>query len=278
MDSNVISAIVGAIVGATLAWALTYSQFRYSKKKSRIEKSIEMAKEFECILSDLKFDVSGILLRLAKDNDINLDLIDADEQLDFSRQELYDKIKKEKAKKFLGSMEKKSISFLKHLASFRFNRPDVKAIQLEAAIRKFDDNLSLDKNIDNLADRFSADDKSKIAFKLDLMAYINELAIEFDSQVNTVLNKLEWMSMYFNLGVADENVVYQSLHQTMLNTITALYIWISYRNTDPCEKYYDNVITLFNRWHEKRNKKRQEYTKKRKKLDKTGKISSKSIR
>ena len=68
----------------------------------------------------------------------------------------------------------------------------------------------------------------------------------------SVLNKLEWFSMNFNLGLADENVVYQSLHQVFLSSVKLLHYEISDRNRDGLkDKYFCNIIDLYKRWSER---------------------------
>lgn len=67
-------------------------------------------------------------------------------------------------------------------------------------------------------------------------------------QVTSLLNKLEAFSMAFNHKVADESVIYQSIHQLYFSTIKTLYIRIAYCNKYEKDKYYTNIIKLFNEW------------------------------
>lgn len=78
-----------------------------------------------------------------------------------------------------------------------------------------------------------------------------------------ILNKLEAFSMAFNHKVADESVVYQSLHQMFFTTVKTLYIKIAIVNEYEKDKYYTNIIKLFNDW-DKRYKKIERKNKKRK--------------
>ena len=57
--------------------------------------------------------------------------------------------------------------------------------------------------------------------------------------------------MYFNTGIADEDTVYQSLHQSFLSIIKVLYVDIATRNQTGKDKYYTNIIKLYNNWAEK---------------------------
>lgn len=69
--------------------------------------------------------------------------------------------------------------------------------------------------------------------------------------INDTLNSMEAICMYFNYGVADESVVYQSLHQSFLATVKLLYVTIAERNLQGKDKYFTNIIQMYNRWNER---------------------------
>ncbi|WP_394883733.1 DUF4760 domain-containing protein [Clostridium tertium] len=66
--------------------------------------------------------------------------------------------------------------------------------------------------------------------------------------LNETLNTLEYFCMYFNSQVADEETVYQSLHQSFLSMVKILYFRIASRNENGKDKYYTNIIQLYNKW------------------------------
>ena len=70
--------------------------------------------------------------------------------------------------------------------------------------------------------------------------------------ITEVLNKMEYFAMNLYSGIADESVVYQSLHQTFLSHVHALYYWISYRNVSNSCKFYTNIIWLHEQWSKQR--------------------------
>lgn len=70
-------------------------------------------------------------------------------------------------------------------------------------------------------------------------------------EIEQLLNVLEYFSMYLVTGVADESVVYQSLHQTFFRIVRMLYSWIAGMNKNPKDKYYTNIIALYKTWNEK---------------------------
>lgn len=74
------------------------------------------------------------------------------------------------------------------------------------------------------------------------------LQAEFHTSLNTQLNELEWFSMQCRYGVADEGLLYQSLHQTFLSDVQMLYFHISSRNTNSEDKLFTNTIWLFKIW------------------------------
>jgi hypothetical protein len=96
-----------------------------------------------------------------------------------------------------------------------------------------------------------------------------EIAIrnEFNKTINELLNTLEWFSMNFNQGIADEGAVYQSLHQLFLSTVYELYYFISRNNECNSEKYYVNIIDLFLKWRSRKEKSLQLETKLEQELD-----------
>lgn len=66
--------------------------------------------------------------------------------------------------------------------------------------------------------------------------------------INDVLNELEVFCINFNSGIADATIVYQSLHQTFFKCVRYLYVYISSRNDKPRDKYFTNLIWVYNDW------------------------------
>ena len=75
--------------------------------------------------------------------------------------------------------------------------------------------------------------------------YYNKIYI---NTLNDTLNTLEYFCMYFNSGVADEETIYQSLHQSFISMVQVLYFKISFRNYNGKDKYYTNIIDLYEKW------------------------------
>lgn len=79
--------------------------------------------------------------------------------------------------------------------------------------------------------------------------WINDLRTRTNSMIDEVLNKLEYLCMYFNNNLAESDYVYPSLHQSFLEYIKSLYFFIAIRNDDPARKYYTEIIKLYNKWY-----------------------------
>ena len=57
--------------------------------------------------------------------------------------------------------------------------------------------------------------------------------------------------MNFNYNIADESVVYQSLHKTFLEVVYLLYYNIAVNNEPGDKKLFTNIIELYNLWQKK---------------------------
>ena len=74
------------------------------------------------------------------------------------------------------------------------------------------------------------------------------LQVDFELEISGLLNELEWFAMNCKYGLADEELMYQSLHQTYLSTVWMLYYYISHRNENNEDKLYTNLVWLFIEW------------------------------
>lgn len=80
----------------------------------------------------------------------------------------------------------------------------------------------------------------------------------YNDIMNETLNTLEYFCMYLNTKIADEDTIYQSLHQSFLSVIKVVYFRIASRNITGKDKYYTNIIELYNRWSDKYHEREQE--------------------
>ena len=77
---------------------------------------------------------------------------------------------------------------------------------------------------------------------------------DFLQELTELLNQLEWFGMNFQYEVADEALLYQSLHKTYLSMVWMLYPRISYSNVNNEDKLFTNIIWLFDKWRSRLEK------------------------
>lgn len=74
---------------------------------------------------------------------------------------------------------------------------------------------------------------------------------ELMTTVQDLLNDLEWFSMNFHYNLADEQLLYQSLHQSFISNVWLLYLYIALCNKPGSGKFYTNTIWLFLLWRDR---------------------------
>ncbi len=105
---------------------------------------------------------------------------------------------------------------------------------------------NLDLNIDKISKVSINNEKKVVEIEFDGNAVMKKF---MGNIVTETLNNLEFFSMHFSHKTADESVVYQSLHQTYLSIVHALYYNIAILNNMKSSKYYTNVIELYKVWY-----------------------------
>lgn len=226
------------IIGGILACFWWLYQYDKSKNRSQQEKGAEIAKLFS---EDLLYKCT-ILGRVILDSELN-DIIkpktlNENDFKNFDRNEAFDIYKDDelflKLKQVLGSSN----------------------VQ-QTYLRTLDSQISLNKI--NKKRKYT----NKEAKKLFILNNSN-LPFQFIQLISSVLNDLEYICMYISSQSAGSKYVYQSLHQIFLKTIKLLYPIICMGNDDYTDKYYVNIIYVFNMWQKEKNKsKKQEGFRKR---------------
>ena len=77
------------------------------------------------------------------------------------------------------------------------------------------------------------------------------LMVDFEHEICGLLNELEWFAMNCKYGIADEELMYQSLHQTYISTVWMLYYYVSHANINNEDKLFTNLTWLFNVWRDR---------------------------
>lgn len=91
---------------------------------------------------------------------------------------------------------------------------------------------------------------------------------EFAQDINRLLNHIEYFAMNLRYGIADEALLYQSLHQSYISMLWMLYYYICKVNLEATEdKFFTNAIWLFTTWRKRleKMKKRRESAEQRSK-------------
>lgn len=126
-------------------------------------------------------------------------------------------------------------------ADFFYTAIDAKAIY-ESAL--YNCSAMIDTEILKGSANFSSDE----VFQLNKNQE-NFLRSSFNSEITTLLNWLEWFSMKARYGVVDEEVIFQSLHQTFISAVWQFYYYIAKSNKNvPGDKFYTNIMWLFSMW------------------------------
>lgn len=275
------SLIVGSFL--TLAGMLiSHFYHKYEKRKTKHEKAIEVAKEYESIMTAGNFSIQNILYRVLKKLNIieKLSFLDSDtDSLTFDQSEAKEKIGTELIKEYHKFVNIENTEFIKILSN-EYTPKNQNERAWRIIISKFDDNLNISKNIYNMKkvlekskiniknDKDDEDEKIFLA-KQDLRAFIEFLMGDFSGTYDHVRNKLEWMSMFFVTGVAESDTVYQSLHQGYFSLIQCFYIDIaSFNDKNVYDRYYVNMTKLYKIWRKIYNKKASRFAKQKNKSEK----------
>lgn len=100
----------------------------------------------------------------------------------------------------------------------------------------------------------------------------------FPLLIENTLNKLEAICINISSKAAGSQFIYESLHQMFLDTIEILAIGISVPNKDNINKYYTNIISVYNMWNIQKNNDKKKFNKTIKKVQKLEKKREKEIK
>lgn len=240
LDHSDIIAVIGniattiTIIFLLLEYMFTRRTYRYNCEWQEKNKAAELAALYKNEILDYNFFISllfqrlGIIGLLKNTYSSELKL--------FTKSELEDMLSKEDIELIHEKlMDPKNYSYYLECQSF---------IPAKSELRYLIPEEHILKQVEN--DSKQADRMKRYIMNRQYMKVVDHL-----------LNSLEYFAMYFNTGVADERVVYQSLHQTYLKVVRAMYFEIARRNDNPKDMYYTNIINLYVKWSE-RDKKMKE--------------------
>lgn len=127
------------------------------------------------------------------------------------------------------------------------------------------------KKYSEIANKKYSDEEAEKLFKLDNI----NMPFKFSQLITSVLNDLEYICMYIASQNAGSKYIYQSLHQFFIRTVKILAPIICLHNKVYTDKYYINIIHVYNYWCELRN---IDYNKELKKKEKSNKILNPKIK
>lgn len=219
--------VLGAIV-AVWQYVLTARCERAKINNDRVEKAVNLSAYYkDNILTKvaalrLVFSESGVTAILEQIKPVDMVAFDADE--------LTEKLSVADRQKLSQIMQSKEMANLILLAGMRYNL-----------------NLDIERYFSILEE-----DEDMSSIKREL------ISLQFMSQVqNDLLNNLEYFAMNFTHKVADESVVFQSLHQTYLEAVQLLYYDIAKNNKPDGRQFYTNVVELYKIWYDKSRQNRE---------------------
>ena len=208
------------------------SRFDYQKR----EKAVEMAREFQELISEIyyfnvvlkKTDLESIMKKV---NYNQLQYFDVEEAKSIFTEKEIEQLKEITIPEKLGFKNLADAHIMANINDYRY--------------QKFYDKLL--KNEYNPYQNPSVEEE--VNFNNDYFFYLNKFNIEYGARKLEVLNKLEYIAMYFSNDIASEKIVYQSLHQVFLKIILFFYYDIAQMNDKGSkDKYYCNIIKLYCKW------------------------------
>lgn len=135
--------------------------------------------------------------------------------------------------------------------------------------------FGIDLHIKQFAEIEYSEDKHTLKIKnVNVGAVYREYS---NNIISLTLNNLEYFAMHFTHGVADESVIYQSLHQSYLELVRMLYYEIASINVEGCHNYYTNIIDLYNNWNARSEKREADIIYKRRKTIDRGAVAKKGL-
>lgn len=105
----------------------------------------------------------------------------------------------------------------------------------------------------------------------------NKFDSYFPLLVENTLNRLEAICINISSQAAGSQFIYDSLHQSFLRTIEVLSIRISSSNHNNVDKYYTNIIQVYDMWNIRKNKDIKKLNKTNKKISKLENKMEKTI-
>lgn len=246
--STVANVLMVLIAGVSAFYA--YRAYKHQRERSRKEAACKLAAHYADVILEKDAFISSVYRTMGLDEYIHK-TINMNDMAEFDREELEAILKKQ-------------------------------GIELDAFMKKLytiDPFVILQNSM--LRERSAADRCTTYSEYIVVNEQTGErriknetyLVSDFYQEIIDLLNQLEWFGMNFQYGLADEELLYQSLHQTFLSTVWRLYPWISSNNVNNEDKTYTNVIWLFDIWRKRLADIKNTADNERKEREKTAEIA-----
>ena len=223
------------------------SKFTYQKR----EKAVELAREFEKFIEDSllifnlisKTEIVNYMQKLDLDNGKNC-LINFDIH---ELKKFFNDYENNKDKyNILSNIEKIApqdiYMFMKDYDEDKYTQQKLEYFYSNS-FKMFD----LKKEIEDLKDKELK--MYRLQYNTDLLFFMGSMFNDIYLLFTDNLNRLEYFSMNFIADIADDNIVYYSLHQVFLSYVEICYFHIAEMNSKGAkDKYYTNMIELYKKW------------------------------
>ena len=266
--SNWIS--LGTLITTIIGLGFIYNQLNLARKDyeakftyQKREKATEMAKEFEQFIMSSSFIIS--LLEMTPLTKIlsSLKINDNDKLIfeEFNQNEMQELLKQDKIEQVLKENKiKKEIDVFEEIYKIDFRiiammaqdflkdseyrKENIDYLYLFNGFKEFPKKEISKKDSENI--------KAKINYNKSLMYFKKKLDYDIKEMYFKNLNKLEYIAMNFVSDIADDKIVYNSLHQLFFSYVELNYFYIANLNSNgKKDKFYMNIIELYKKWKTK---------------------------
>lgn len=245
--------VIKQLKEASEANKLAEKDYNVKNEKSEREKAIELSK-FYC---DHILPKTSYLFNVLKDAGIDKVLGDINytDLKEFDQAELNQLLGVSKVKELKNFFSNINIKILMD------NMPIIRDLSIEEYLEDIN-TITYEKitgrrtslaEEEAVAETESENREKEMIDKIAHAYHVKKHRNEYMRTLEDCLNLLEYFCMSFNNGIADEETVYQSLHQSFLGTVKLVYFHIAIQNTTGKDKYYTNIIKLFNKWSIRHN-------------------------
>lgn len=139
--------------------------------------------------------------------------------------------------------------------------PNDKYIQYRVLIAK-NYLIQTNKEAKELFEKYEKDKNLTVKERQELNKQLKELLSDsysvVSSMCNDLSNSLEYMCICFNTNIADDETVYQSLHNVFFTAVHLIYIFTFDINTNEHDRLFYNIMVLYKKWKILNIKKKQE--------------------